>query len=68
MSIVEQVKNLQDPIIENEERLASFRSLKEALEDYHKMVDSGELTPRGNKVDAGYHIYSINSNLSAEML
>lgn len=60
--MVDQVKNLQISIDENNDNIANFRKLVEALEDYHKMVDSGELIPRGSRIDAGYHIYSVNSN------
>ena len=43
--INEQIKNLEWP--SNDEY---FQLLKNALDDYHKMVNDGVLIPRGNRI------------------
>lgn len=60
MSIVEQVESL-DIKIDNQKKYDEY---EESLRKYHKMVESGQLKPRGCQVQSTYTVFSIKSNYS----
>lgn len=60
MSVVEKIHQLSiNTIIVDE----SFDKLKNALQEYHKLVEEGILIPRENNISTVYTMYSFNSNL-----
>ena len=58
MSIVDQVKSLSIDIEDDE----YYKSLLVALEEYHKMIDLGQLKPRDNNVQNIYTPVLFSSN------
>lgn len=59
MSIIEQVEQLKTdwPL-----RNGKDNSLESALNEYHKMVESGVLKPRENQLQQTYTAISFHSN------
>lgn len=62
MSIVEKVQHLQSDAVGTDE---NFEKLKDALDEYHRLIQEGKLIPRKNNVQDIYTIYSFNSNIDA---
>lgn len=53
MTVVEQIENLQITFDSDD----NFEKLKEALEEYHKLVDTGALVPRKNSISNCYSTF-----------
>lgn len=60
MNAVEQIQNLQN-LFESDDK---FCELKEALEQYHQMIEDGVLSPRGNCLMNNYTTFVSESNLN----
>lgn len=61
MSIVEKVQQLQGDVVTSDK---NFEKLKEALNEYHRLILEGKLTPRKNNVQNIYTVYSFKSNIN----
>lgn len=64
MSLVEQINKLSINSIKVDE---NFKKLKDALDEYHSLVQTGKLIPRQNNIQDIYTIYSFNSNVNTKL-
>ena len=62
MSIVERVQQLSCGVVIADE---NFERLKDALGEYHRLVQEGILTQRKNNVQDIYTVYSFRSNIDS---
>lgn len=60
MNIVERVQQLQSDVVATDE---NFAKLKDALDEYHRLIQEGKLIPRKNNVQDIYTVYSFKSNI-----
>lgn len=60
MISVEQIQQLQNDVVVVDD---NYIKLKEALDEYHRLVQEGKLIPRGNNVQDIYTVYPFNSNV-----
>ncbi|MDE7300428.1 MAG: hypothetical protein K2N94_16655 [Lachnospiraceae bacterium] len=59
MNTVGKIQQLQSDAIVADENLIK---LKEALDEYHRLVQEGKLIPRKNNVQDIYTVYAFKSN------
>ena len=64
MSLVEQINQLSINSIKVDE---NFKKLKDALDEYHFLVQTGKLIPRQNNIQNIYTVYSFNSNVNTKL-
>lgn len=64
MSLVEQINQLSINSIKVDE---NFKELKDALDEYHSLVQTGKLIPRQNNIQNIYTVYSFNSNVNTKL-
>ncbi len=62
MNTIEMIEQLTTDMIDMDE---NFKELKEALDEYHRLIQEGILIPRGNNVQNIYTTYHINSNINS---
>lgn len=60
MNIAERIQQLQFNVVAEDE---NFAKLKSALDEYHRLIQEGKLTPRKNSVQDIYTVYSFKSNI-----
>lgn len=60
MSIVDRVQQLTTDVVVEDE---NFDKLKDALDEYHRLIQKGILKPRKNNVQDLYTIYFFRSNI-----
>lgn len=60
MNIVDKVQQLQNDVVATDE---NYEKLKDALDEYHRLIQEGKLIPRKNNVQDIYTVYSFKSNI-----
>ena len=60
MNIVERVQQLQSDVVVADE---NFAKLKDALDEYHRLIQERILSPRSNSVKDIYTVFSFKSNI-----
>lgn len=60
MNIVDRVQQLQSDVVVEDD---NFARLNDALNEYHRLIQEGKLSPRYNNVQDIYTVYSFKSNI-----